>query len=241
MPVLLLCGGDADAKNKLRRAIEARYGRTPPAIEHLQLSFDGRARVKVGPIKTWVPVEATARFVFPTQLRWDFVVKPLKLPVQRGIEAFDGSTYRTQRGNNPPEVIAAEYAEAARKRLWAIAALLLTPLSDHYIEVLNIDEKTIEARNTKLGDSVAISLSDAGAMESAQVMALNPDTQRQQILTLRVTETHKTVMGLILPEKIMAYWDGEEYFEVVPTQADLEPEFAETVFTLQATATGSLA
>ena len=35
MPVLLLARGDQDSKSLLRRAIEARYGLGPPAIETL--------------------------------------------------------------------------------------------------------------------------------------------------------------------------------------------------------------
>lgn len=240
MPVLLLCQGDADAKGKLRRAIEARYGVTPPAIEHLQLRFEGRARVKLGPLKTWVPVEATAHFVFPTRLRWDFTVKPLKLPIQRGFEAFDGETFHVQRGNQAPEAVAAEHTEAARKRLWAIAALLLTPLSDHYIEIVTKGSHQLEARNKKLGDTVNIYLNNDGAMESVQVQAFNPDTKREQLFTLHVSEAHKTIGQLILPQTVTAMWDNKVYFEMSPTQANLEPTFSEGIFSLQKPATSNL-
>ena len=75
MPVLLLAQGDTTSKDMLRHAIEARYGLRPPVLESLQIDFKGRVRAKLGPINTWVPVEATAYFNFPTSMRWDFSVK----------------------------------------------------------------------------------------------------------------------------------------------------------------------
>ncbi len=56
MPVLLLARGDQESKALLRRAIEARYGLGPPVLETLKLQLKGRARAKVGPVTTWVPL-----------------------------------------------------------------------------------------------------------------------------------------------------------------------------------------
>src|SRR5262245_24666361 len=128
--------GDAEAKDLLRKAIEARYGLRPPALESLQIDFKGRSRAKVGPITAWVPVEATAYFKFPTAMRWDFTVKPVGVSVQRGVDSFDGTTYRQQRGGSAVQVIPdSQQINSVQSRLWAIAALLLTPLGEQFVKL----------------------------------------------------------------------------------------------------------
>ncbi|MCC6805521.1 MAG: hypothetical protein IT319_21755, partial [Anaerolineae bacterium] len=72
MPVLMLARGDQDSKNLLRHAIEARYGLGPPAMDTLKVEMKGRARTKVGPVATWIPVEGAACFRFPHASRWDY-------------------------------------------------------------------------------------------------------------------------------------------------------------------------
>lgn len=235
MPVLLLCQGDATGKEMLRRAIEARYSVSPPAIESLKIDFKGRARIKIGPVKAWIPVEAEASFVFPTHLRWDFVVKPLKLRVQRGIEAFDGTKYRMARGNNlPNEVVQTKVIASARGRLWAMAALLLTPMSDYYIKVSQCGDNCIEALNMKLNDSVRIYLRDDFSIEYAEVDCVNPDNQKIQKHTLRLENSQSPVDGLMLPTKVSAYWDDEIYYEMQPVKVDLHPDLPDALFTLEA-------
>ena len=233
MPVLLLCRGDNDAKNRLRGAIEARYGTTPPAIEKIRIGFQGRTRVKLGPIKSWVPVDARASFVFPTHLRWDFTVKPLRLPIQKGIEAFDGKIYRTQRtvGNNQKSTNT-DLIASARGRLWQMAAILLTPMSDHFIEVSTIGENGIKAENTKLHDSVSLFLREDYTIDYTLVHCFNPDTGRNQNLYLQLSKTQIVVNGLMLPEKVSAFWDNDPYFEMSPIQVDKHPDFPKDTFNL---------
>jgi len=240
MPVLLLCQGDADAKARLKQAIELRYGTTPPAIEQLQLSFLGRARVKLGMVKTWVPVEASAQFIFPTHLRWDFVVKPLKLPIQQGVEAFDGKTYWSQRGKQPVETITDyNYITSMRRRLWSIATLLLTPMSDFHVTLKSCENNCIRAENTRLNDSTRFFLRSDGSLVYTEAECLNPDTQQHQTMRLEVSEEQAPVDDLILPEKITAYWDAELAYELQPIQANLQPELSEELFTLRTATLGT--
>ncbi len=238
MPVLLLCYGDTAAKQLLRNAIEARYGRNAPAIESLQLEFEGRARVKLGFVKTWLPVVVKAWFKFPMQLRWDFIVKPLGLSVQRGIDAYDGQVYRSVRGNQPPaEIIEADLLETARRRLWAFAAILLTPLSDDYIRLMYHANELFEAENTRLRDTVMLGLRPNYALEYASVNCTNPDTQRKETFKLRLSESLCAVNGLMLPEHITAMWDNDIAYEMKPVKAIVNPDLADEVFSLTAATT----
>jgi hypothetical protein len=233
MPVLLLAHGDPQAKDMLRKAIEARYGLRPPALDSLKIDFKGRARAKIGPVNTWVPVEATAYFRFPTAMRWDFNVKPLGLSVQRGIEAFDGTTYRTSRGGKKPtEVSDAEQVSSLRRRLWAIAAILLTPLGDHFVKLTLNGDQSFNATNTQLHDATSIYLRSNNTLDYVAVECLNPGNRQQQFI-MRLSDDQRAVNDLILPSKISAFWENDPFFEVEPVTVESNPTIADSVFTLE--------
>lgn len=233
MSVLLLCYGDPEAKNLLRQAIEARYGASPPVLESLKILFEGRTKAKVGPISAWVPVNASAYFVFPTLLRWDFTVRPLGLPVQRGIEAFDGDSYRSLRGNGEPTILSdIAYIESIRRRLWAIAATLLTPLSDVYIKVSMCGENCIQAENTQLKDSARLYFRPDKSLSHVEVQCLNPETERIEQMRLQISEEQQIVSGMMMPTKISTYWDDQMTLEMKPSQLEINPAVSTALFTI---------
>lgn len=233
MPVLLLAQGDVAAKDMLRRAIEARYGLRPPAIESLSIDFKGRARARIGPITAWVPVEATARFLFPTAMRWDFTVKPAGVGVQRGSEAFDGAVYRRARGSQTPTVIDdAAQVSSMQSRLWAMAAVLLTPLGEHFVKLAVTGDSSFSATNTQINNAVELCLRDNRTIDNASVTCLNPDSQRQQRFSLRLSEDQSSVDDFMLPCKISAFWDDDPYFEIEPVRTESNLTLEEAVFSL---------
>lgn len=234
MPVLLLAQGDPEAKNLLRKAIEARYGINPPVIESLRIDFKGRARAKVGPVTTWVPVDATAQFRFPTAMRWDFTVKPVGVTVQRGSEAFDGEVYRRSRGNSAPTIIdTQEQVDSMQSRLWAIAALLLTPLGDHFVKLIASEGSHFNALNTRFGDAVKVCLRDNYTIEELRVNCLNPDTEQQQEFVMKLSEEQEIINDLMLPKKISTFWDDEPFYEVQPVLVESNPDITGAVFKLE--------
>lgn len=233
MPVLLLAQGDAAAKDMLRRAIEARYGPRPPALDRLQIDFKGRSRVKVGPVMTWVPVDVVAYFSFPTAMRWDFIIKPMGLPVQRGIEAYDGTTYRSMRGGKAPHVVDDPAAVSAiRQRLWAVASVMLMPLSDLFVRLEQIAEGGLRATNTQLGDFADIYLRPDDKIDYVSVHCLNPDSGDVQDFIVRTSPEQKPVDDLLIPEKLTMLWDEEPTIELTPEQARINPELPPALFTL---------
>lgn len=233
MPVLLLAQGDSKAKDMLRNAIEARYGLQPPALESLRIDFKGRVRTKVGPIATWVPVDATAHFLFPNAMRWDFTVRPVGVTIQRGIEAFDGTVYRRTRGGSEPTVISdAEAVQSIQRRLWAIAALLLTPLGEMFVTLALKDEACFEALNTEIQAAVSLCLLDNNTLHSVTVPCLNPDSGNIQNFIIQLSEEQTPVDEFMLPRKISTFWDDAPYFEVDPVAVQSNPEIPPSVFTL---------
>jgi hypothetical protein len=233
VPVLLLAQGDSQSKEKLRHAIEARYGLRPPALESLRIEFKGRARAKLGPITTWVPVEATAQFTFPTSMRWDFKIRAVGVQVGSGVEAFDGKTYRSARGGRVTgELPNPELASSVQRRLWAIAAVFLTPLGEHFVKLNSPAENILEVTNTQTNSTIQLHMRPDHTVDHVEVNCLNPDTDRQQKFTLSLSKEQNPVNELMLPCKFSAFWDDESYFEVEPVAAEANPSIAEAVFTL---------
>lgn len=233
MPVLLLAQGDPQAKDLLRKAIQARYGLRPPALESLQIHFKGRARAKVGPVTMWVPVEATGRFCFPDKMRWDFAVKAVGVQINNGSEAFDGKTYRTMRrsksalvSDNQQEV------ESMQHRLWAIAAVMLTPLGEMFVKLKANGADVLEACNTRFNGAVNLHMRTDQKLDYVDTDCLNPDTNQQQRFTVRLSEELSSFGDLILPSKMSAFWNDEPYFEVEPMDAAANTSLEDSIFEL---------
>ena len=231
MPVLLLCQGDPDAKNLLRQAIEARYGINPPAIDSLSIHFKGRSPYKLGPLSKQSAFEAQTYFNFPSHFRWDYRRKLFGfLPVGSGTEAFDAETYRVDKGT---VVDSEEAVQSIERRLWAMATLLLMPLSDMYTMLHDDAERTFVADHTKLGVSSKVLLRADGTMETISIQAYNPDTNREQTFQLKLSAEQKPVNDLMLPTQIEAYWDDTLAYSIQPIQVELNPEMKEAIFRLE--------
>ncbi|MBL8152848.1 MAG: hypothetical protein JNM70_01590 [Anaerolineae bacterium] len=219
----------------LKKAIVARYGLRPPVLESLVIQFKGRVRARLGPIATWVPVEATGRFLFPSAMRWDFMVKAVGVQIGSGIEAFDGQVYRTARGGKLPAAIDNPVAiRSMQERLWAIAAVMLTPLGEDFVRLEVAGEAMLQARNTRFDGAVCLNVREDGALDHVEVRCLNPDTDLQQVFRLQLSDDLRPFDDLILPAKINAFWDDDPYFELEPVHTEANPTIPEAVFALNA-------
>lgn len=233
MSVLLLCYGDPAAKDLLRKAIEARYAINPPVVDALKINFKGKTQVKLGPVKSWVPLDVTAHFKFPTQMRWDFVAKPLGLPVRRGIESLSNDVYRSNRNGSTPEIIDDPVMIiSARRRLWSIAASLLTPISDIHIKLTAIGDHSFEALNTKLNDAVTVHLRENHTLEQVEARCYNPDTDETQTFSLHISEEQEPIGDFMLPKTISVYWDDTLSFEIEAKDTVSNPNLTEGLFDL---------
>jgi hypothetical protein len=166
-------------------------------------------------------------------VRWDYRVRSIGLEIQRGTDAFDGSVYRRLRGNSAPERIENEDTAASlRRRLWAIAALLLTPLGEAFVKLSTVGEASLEAASTEIGGVVMMQFRADHSVESVAVDCLNPDNDRQQRFTLRVSEEQGLVNDFMLPHTISAFWDSDPYFEMQPVRVETNPQIEKAVFSL---------
>jgi hypothetical protein len=233
MPVLLLARGEEEARDLLRKAIEARYGARPPAFDSLRIDFEGRVHARLGPIKTWVPLDVTSQFILPTSMRWDFTAKPAGVPVRRGVESYDGTALRTMSGGKPVINEDPDAVVSLQKRLWAIAALLLTPLGDSFVELGTDGPDVLTARNTNLDATVSIRIStETYQILEVFVPCMNADAGKEQTFILRPGTELISLDELLLPTKISAFWDEDPWFEVEPVSAENDPDIPASVFSL---------
>ena len=87
--------------------------------------------------------------------------------------------------------------------------------------------------HTELNDKVTLCLQENGKLDHVQVLCLNPDSEREQLFTLRTSTEQTPVGGLMLPNKISAFWDKDAYFEAQPKTATTNIEIPRTVFRLE--------
>lgn len=233
MPVLLLARGDQPGRNLLRRAIEARYGLGPPALDTLQLQLKGRARTKIGPLATWIPLEISAYFKFPLAVRWDYNAHPAGIPIRSGAEAFDGSSYRRRHNHEPVSSLsAADEIASIRARLWAMSALLLTPLGEAYVEVKAVHEQSFDALHTEMGLTARLQLQPDGTLDRVETRCLNPATGTLQTYSIYALNGQQMVGDLMLPRRMGIAWDRQPAVEFTPVAAAINPPLDETIFRL---------
>ena len=234
MRILLLAQGEPEAKDLLRKAIAARYGNKPPAIEALRIDFKGRAQTNIQQTNAWTPIEVTARFVFPTHLRWDFTIKPTGVEPQRGIEAYDGTMFRSMHGTKVPHVInQTMHIKSIRARLWSMAAILLTPMSDYYVTITKCGDYCFDAENKKLNETVRIYLREDYSIEKAQIRCWNHETQSEQLHTTFLSPEQKLVSDMIIPKIFGAFWDKQPAYEMTPIHIQRPYKIDTGLFTLQ--------
>ena len=235
MPILLLAQGDPAAKDLLRRSIEARYALSPPAIDNVKMNFTGRVHTKLGPVMTWIPVHIATHFRFPSAFRWDFSVRPVGVPVQRGIESYDGKTYRRLRGKKISEVTDDQaIINSLQSRLWAMAAVLLSPLSEHFVQLKANDSHSFDATNKLSNDTVTMYLRPNYTLEQVAVHCVNPDNGQEQWFSLYLSEEQAPVNDIMLPCQIHAFWDDKPYYEVQPVAIENSSSINDAVFSLTA-------
>lgn len=235
MPVLLLARGDKEGRDLLRKALEARYGLGAPAIETLRIQLSGRALTRLGPLTLWLPLTTTAGFDFPGRCRWDFSIRLAGLPLQVGVNAFDGAVFRRQRRAGQLQVVTQpDQVRSARLRLMVAYGMLLTPLTLENIELKATGRRSFEATNTDCRDSVHVTLHDDYTVDGVSTTCLNPQQDnREQLFTFQSVAGQQAVNDFILPEKICILWDNVPEYEVVPVAVESSPVLDDAFFRLE--------
>lgn len=234
MPVLLMARGDEAARDLLKKAIAARYGVRPIVIDTLKLVFAGRVYTSIGPLKRWVPLDATAAFRFPDAMRWDYKAKAIPgIKTTVGTECYDGNKLYMLRASQLRDVSDdALMMESAQRRLWAMATLLLMPLSDHFVQLRQVSDYVLVATNTQLDVDAQVHFDPSCWIDGVSVNCVNPETRRVQRFSLRIERELVRLGDVLLPKVVRAYWDDTPWYELMPQQAVLNEEFSAEVFSV---------
>ncbi len=234
MPVLLLARGDPPSRTLLRRAIEARYGLGAPALETFKLEVKGRARTRIGPVATWVALEGTSYVKFPFLIRWNFSMRPAGVAITNGALAFDGEIARRRDSKDRVTVVdGAEQTDSMRARLWAVCAALLTPLTEHYVELKTVTERSFEARHVEANIVTWLHLHDDDTLDFTATDCLNPTSGNQEMFTLQLSEGQNMVGDLMMPGKIAVLWGDQTEIEVTPIKAECNIPLDDSLFRLE--------
>jgi len=122
--------------------------------------------------------------------------------------------------------------QSVQRRLWAIAALLLTPLGEMFVTLSLKDDACFEALNTEIQAAVSLCLRENKTLRTVTVSCLNPDSGTEQNFIIQLSEEQTPVNDFMLPRKISTFWDNVPYFEVEPVAVQSNPVIAPEVFTL---------
>lgn len=226
MPVLLLARGDTQGKDLLRRAIEARYGFAPPALETLQLRVEGRVRSQVGPFNTWLSLAADIYLKFPLALRREYRLSLLGVRLRSGSDSFDSMVYRqNDTVMTDPTIVASMQAQT-----WVMSALLLMPLTEQHVEIISKGERSIEATHTETDDHAVLHLGESYMVEQVTTQCIHPQTGQMCAFALQASKQQVTLDSLIVPAKITLLWDNVPYLEVQPVSAKPNVPLADSLF-----------
>jgi hypothetical protein len=228
LPVLLMSRGDAQAKDLLRRVIEARYGYQPPVIETLRITMRGRAPAQIGPFTINAGLDITASFRFPSALRFDFVGRAFGISFRRNSVAFDGTTvYRTNSVRPDSQI---SDTEIYRAFLWGAASFFLTPLGEHFVELNSTGEHSFDAKNIQTGSVAHLQLHSDKHLDTIQVMSVVNGQSRP--FALQLDRERMLVNDLALPTHVTVSWNGTNY-RFMPIAAEVNPQLSDRLFTLQ--------
>jgi len=231
MPVLLLAQGDLPAKNLLKSAIKARYGMKPPILDSVRMDFRGRASVKVGRARRFVPADVTALFRFPNAMRLDIVLRPPGMVSQRIIESTDGYRfYYTPDNKSPRMVTDSQHQHSMVRRMWMMAAMMLTPMSDMHVRLTETGNNTFKATHLRFSDSVHVNLDGISRLDHMQVHCINPHIMRQQAYTMAFSKKQAEVDGLNIPGKMRIYWGKTPAMELAPYAIEQDINIPDSIF-----------
>jgi hypothetical protein len=234
MPFLTLAQGDPIGLDLFKKLVETRYGGSPPAMEALRITYQGRSQAQLGPIPLWAKVEATATYRFPFQMKWRFDVRVLRFLRSGYTTTFDGEkVYEWEQGKIKP-VDDPELVESARRRVWAETVFFVSPLiADDKVRVEGSDNRTFRALAPGYPEIAAtVRLNEDNTLNVVEIDRLDPTDRETKCQHLRPVGELKNVDGLIVPEMVQRSWGGPAFMELTPVKVELNPALEPDEFVL---------
>jgi hypothetical protein len=229
----MLARAEPEARALLQRALRARYGIRPVPVESIRLHMMGAAR---GPLGLPVRVERVGAYVGTTHWRVESQHKLFGVSLRRCVESFDGGAVfiaegKLVTGHSDPLVLA-----SYRRRLWAVNALFLTPLTGEHTTLKMAGERVIQAISDANTDDVAtLTFNPDDTLAQVEVQRYRLQDQRTLAFVLRPENGLQTLNEFVVPVRIAFQWADSpaEVFSV--TGVELNPRIPLTEFTMQPT------
>ena len=197
-------------------------------------SLKGRARAKIGPVATWVPVEGTAYFKFPFSMRWNFTMRPAGVSLSSGEEAFDSMVCRKRHNREPIIAVSdAEQVASSQARVWTAGAVLLMPLTEYYVELSMSGERELDATNTDAHITTRLTLKEDHTLDSTADRVYQPlHWQTAEFLdsTVRRAGSHRRFDAAAQNHCL---WDSQPEFELAPVAVEINAAYSEALFRLE--------
>ncbi len=233
MAFLSLSRGDPAARALLQRAIQARYGLRPTPVESLRLALLGQVKGLFGlPLRTRVTTTCVAN----TQWRWEQMTFLLGLAIGRRVESFDGGAYYvSERGRvaalNDPLIVT-----SFRRYLWALQALLLTPLTEEGVTLKAVDERTLQAMpDTNPDDIASIHLNTDDTLDMVVIPRYRLADQQTLPFMVKPTGGLQNLRDFVIPRKIVHRWENGAPLTFTVSDAEPNVKIPLTEFTMQPT------
>lgn len=230
MAFLSLARGDVAARNLLQRAIRARYGVRPIALETLRLWLTTDSKGPLGlPVKTAV----TASYMGIQHSRWDQTRKLFGLTLSQTTDSITDSVYLKQQAKKVTRIDDPVTLQSVRRRLWGVLALWLIPLTGAEVTIAAVDKHILQAMpSAEPNDVVTITLNPDDTIAMVTVERYRARDKRNVKYLIKPVGDLRTLNNLTVPEQIVFAWqDGQpDVFTIVNAEAN--PTIAPNEFSL---------
>jgi hypothetical protein len=229
MAFLSLSRGDPAARELLERAIRARYGLRPPALDSRRLWLKGRAK---GPLGLPASVLLTVSYALPNFWRWDQTRKFLGITLDTTSASFGGTNYYERVKGNVTVTDDPRTVAGARQRLWAEIVFSLTPLTMPGTTLKSVDDTTFQALRDSEPETVATVRLDSNDMVTVETTYFQPTLQQMTSLKLVSQGGLQTLEGYVVPKQIVYQWGDGTVNDFTVIKAEANPKISPAEFVL---------
>lgn len=230
MAILTLAKGDPAALKLLKEAVAARYGLRPLLVESLRLTLSAKRPGFLGlPAQTHVHLA----LVGSTHWRWQERTRLLGIPIASSLESFDGGACYTGKIGAITSSTEAQDLSSYQRLLWAVLALLITPLTEEGVIVKAGGERTFAATLENAPHDVAtITLNADYTLNKVQVQRHRPGDAAPVNYVVTPGRELQTLSGLILPVTVEMGWEDKPRTVYTITHAEVNETIPLTEFTV---------
>jgi hypothetical protein len=235
MKILILAQGDPIGLDLFKKLVDARYGMSPPAMDALRVTFEGRSQARLGPLPLWARVKATATYQFPFQMKWEFKIKMLRIFNTSFATSFDGeAVYEKQRLEIKRTSDEVE-VDSARRRVWAETVFFISPLiADHQVRLEGVSSSSFRALAPGWPEiATEVHLREDHTVDHVDIERIDPVDNQRKIQRLRPVGELINIDGLILPQKLQRCWYDDMFMELVPVSVEMNPRLTDDEFVLK--------